>query len=34
VHRIKDGSLNLVFNFIPTDPDATIQIRDPRPRDE
>jgi hypothetical protein len=29
-----DGSLNLVFNFLPTDPQATIQIRDPRPREE
>jgi hypothetical protein len=29
-----DDSLNLVFNFLPTDPDTTIQIRDPRPREE
>jgi hypothetical protein len=33
VHRITDDSLNLVFNFIPTDPDTTIQVRDPRPRE-
>jgi hypothetical protein len=29
-----DGSLNLLFNFTPTDPQTTIQIRDPRPREE
>jgi hypothetical protein len=29
-----DGSLNLVLNFIPTDPETTIQIREPRPRDD
>jgi hypothetical protein len=30
----QDGSLNVVFNFIPTDPQTRIQIRDPRPREE
>jgi hypothetical protein len=29
-----DGSLNLVLNFIPTDPETTIQIREPRPRED
>jgi hypothetical protein len=29
-----DGSMNLLFNFTPTDPETTIQIRDPRPREE
>jgi hypothetical protein len=29
-----DSSLNLLFNFVPTDPQTTIQIRDPRPREE
>jgi len=29
-----EGSLNLVLNFIPTDPETTIQIREPRPREE
>jgi hypothetical protein len=29
-----DGSLNLLFNFTPTDPQTTIQIREPRPREE
>jgi hypothetical protein len=29
-----DGSLNLLFNFVPTDPQTTIQIREPRPREE
>jgi hypothetical protein len=29
-----DGSLNCLFNFLPTDPQTTIQIREPRPRDE
>ena len=29
----KDGSLNLKFNFLPTDLKTTIQVREPRPRD-
>jgi hypothetical protein len=29
-----DGSMNCLLNFIPTDPGTTIQIRDPRPREE
>ena len=29
-----DGSLNLLLNFVPTDPETTIQIREPRPREE
>jgi hypothetical protein len=29
-----DGSLNLLLNFVPTDPGTTIQIREPRPRDD
>ena len=29
----EDGSLNLVLNYIPTDPRTTIQIRDPKPRE-
>ena len=39
-HRIgtafknKDGSDNLVFTLLPTDKGATIQVRDPKPRDE
>ncbi|MEE8508472.1 MAG: hypothetical protein V3T07_05350 [Myxococcota bacterium] len=28
-----DGSLNLLFNYLPRDPNATIQVRDPRPRE-
>jgi hypothetical protein len=28
------GSLNLLLNFVPTDPETTIQIREPRPREE
>ena len=27
----KDGSLNLRFDFVPTDPGTTIQVRDFRP---
>ncbi len=26
----KDGSINLKFDFIPTDPNTTIQVRDPK----
>jgi hypothetical protein len=29
-----DGSLNLIFNFVPVDPQTTIQIREPQPREE
>ena len=28
-----DGSLNLLFNYLPRDPNTTIQVRDPRPRE-
>jgi len=27
----RDGSWNLRFNFLPTDPRTTIQMRDPKP---
>ena len=30
----KDGSLNLRFDLMPTDPSVTIQVRDPKPREE
>ena len=30
----KDGSENLKFNFFPTDPNMTIQLRDPKKADE
>ena len=29
----KDGSLNLLFDLLPTDPSVTIQLREPKPRD-
>jgi hypothetical protein len=29
-----DSSINCIFNYLPTDPQTTIQIRDPRPREE
>ncbi|HMJ11052.1 MAG TPA: hypothetical protein VK524_06570 [Polyangiaceae bacterium] len=30
----RDGSWNIKLDFVPTDPQATIQMRDPRPRDD
>jgi len=30
----KDGSVNLLLDLVPTDPSVTIQMRDPKPRDE
>lgn len=30
----KDGSFNMRFDFIPTSPDTTIQMRDPREKDD
>ncbi len=30
----EDGSLNLLFNYLPRDHNATIQVRDPRPRED
>lgn len=29
----KDGSWNLVYDFLPADPSTTIQMRDPFPRE-
>jgi hypothetical protein len=29
----KDGSLNLKFDYFPTDPNTTIQVREPSERD-
>ena len=28
-----DGSLNLLFDYYPTKPETTVQLRDPAPRD-
>jgi len=30
----KDGSWNLLFDFVPTSTETTIQLRDPKARDE
>ena len=30
----KDGSENLRFNYVPTDPEITIQLRDPKEKPE
>ena len=30
----EDGSLNVRLNYLPTDPGSTIQVRDPRPRED
>jgi hypothetical protein len=30
----KDGSWNLLFDYLPTNPDTTIQMREPKPPKE
>jgi hypothetical protein len=32
--RNQEGSWNLRFDYLPTDPGATVQMRPPRPNDE
>jgi hypothetical protein len=32
VQHIRDGSINLRFDYLPTDPTMTLQVRDAEPK--